>query len=398
MLVRKLLPSVLLVVSFVLSGCDTGLQHMGTTEYGVRFRRLPTALGGGVGDAGSVASPLQTVVVFPWESIYRFDTAPQYLSWGRGMGDGGGAHQLVQNEDVYTRVRDGNEAALKLTVRYRIKPDPESLVRLVQSVAKNEDEVRQVVIAVVRSEIRSQMNKLKTSEFRDDKKRNETVDDTLRAARSQLSPLGIEIEAVNLKQYRFVRQLENGQEDTRYQDRLREIQEKEQDIEGERSRIETMRAKKQKEFSEAQSLFNARIAEAKGFKEQSVVQGDSYYTARSNEAKAIMAEGEAEITGLTKQIAALSGKGGQAMLRLEVAKQLAKGSPRFVSLTPGHGTTGTGVDLSKTDMNQLITQLGISEGLAGQPQGAQTVAGKGKDDRTAPPQEKSGDNGERNGN
>jgi hypothetical protein len=371
---------------------------MGTTEYGVRFRRLPTVLGGGVGDAGSVASPLQTVVVFPWESIYRFDTSPQYLSWGRGMGDGGGAHQLVQNEDVYTRVRDGNEAALKLTVRYRIKPDPESLVRLAQSVAKSEEEVRQIVIAVVRSEIRSQMNKLKTSEFRNDKKRNDTVDETLAAAQRALSPLGIEIEAINLKQYRFVRQLDNGQEDTRYQDRLREIQEKEQDIEGERSRVETMRAKKQKEFSEAQSLFNGRIAEAKGFKEQSTVQGDSYYTARSNEAKAILAEGEAEVTGLTKQIAALSGKGGQAMLRLEVAKQLSKANPRFLALTQGRGANGAGVDLSKTDMNQLITQLGISEGLAGQPQGAQTVAGKGKtEDKTAPPQEMSGVQGEKDG-
>ena len=37
----------LLVV--LLTGCDTGLQHMGPTEYGVRFRKLPPILGGGVG-------------------------------------------------------------------------------------------------------------------------------------------------------------------------------------------------------------------------------------------------------------------------------------------------------------------------------------------------------------
>jgi hypothetical protein len=213
------------------------------------------------------------------------------------------------------------------------------------------------------------MNQLKTSEFRDDKKRNETVDEVLQAVQRRLGPLGIEAEAINLKQYRFVRPLADDQEDTRYQDRLREIQEKEQDIEGERSRIETVKAKKQKEYSEAESLYNARVSEAKGFKEQSVYQGDSYYTARSNEAKAILAEGNAEVAGLTKQIGALSGKGGQAMLRLEVAKQLAKANPRFVAMNQGSG--GAAVDLSKTDLNQLIGQLGIAEGLVGQPSRAQ---------------------------
>ncbi len=349
------------VCAVALAGCDTGLQHMGTTEYGVTFRTLPTFLGGGVGGPDSVALPLQTVVVFPWETIYRFDTSPQYLSWGRGMGDGGGTSRVVQDEDVYTRARDGNEAALKLTVRYRIKPDPKSLVKLVQEVASSQADVQQLVVSVIRSEIRTCMNRLRTSEYRDDKKRNETVDEALKSAQAELSPLGIEVEAINLKQYRFVRLLADDSEDTSYQDRLREIQEMEQDIEGEKSRIETMRAKKHKEYSEAESLYNARVAEAKGYKEQSTYLGDSYYAAKSNEAKAIVAEGSAEAEGLRQQVAALSGKGGQAMLRLEVAKQLAKANPRFVALSQGQGAA---IDLSKTDMNSLLQQLGVAEAVS----------------------------------
>lgn len=360
-----------LVLAVVLSACDTGLQHMGATEYGVRFRKLPPILGGGVGGPASVASPLQTVVVFPWEDIYRFDTSPQYLSWGRGMGDGGGATQLVQNEDVHTRAKDGNEAALKLTVRYRIDPNPASLVKLVQEVATSDAAVRDLVVSVVQSEIRTNMNQLRTAEFRDDKKRNDTVDAALAAARSTLSPWGIDVEAINLKQYRFVRLLRNGSEDTSYQDRLRDIQEKEQDIEGERTRIETVRAKKHTEYSEAESKYNSRVAEAKGYKEQSVYQGDAYYTAKANEAKAIKAEGSAEIEGLRQQIAALSGKGGRAMVRLEVAKQLSEGNPKFVTVNPAQGS---GVEVSKTDMNQLIQQLGVVEGLVGQGSSAQTGA------------------------
>ena len=74
---RALFSSFLLASAVVVSGCDTGFQHMGTTEYGVRFRTLPPVVGGGVGSANSVALPLQTVVVLPWETIYRFDTSPQ---------------------------------------------------------------------------------------------------------------------------------------------------------------------------------------------------------------------------------------------------------------------------------------------------------------------------------
>lgn len=362
---------VFFVAALFCSGCDTGLQHMGATEYGVKFRKLPPIIGGGVGGPSSVASPLETVVVLPWESVYRFDTSPQYLSWGRGMGEAAG--QLVQAEDVHTRARDGNEAALKLTVRYRISPEPASLVRLVQQVARTNEEVRRLVISVVRSEIRTFMNKLRTAEFRDDKKRNDTVDEALAAARKTLSPWGIDVEAINLKQYRFVRLLQDGSEDTSYQDRLRDIQEKEQDIQGERTRIETVRAKKKTEFSQAESIYNARVAEAKGYKEQSTYQGDSYYAAKVNEAKAIAAEGHAEIEGLRKQIAALSGKGGKAMLRLEVAKQLAKADPKFVAVN--QGSSGA-LDLSRTDINQLIQQLGVVEGLAARATSAQTSGRK----------------------
>jgi uncharacterized protein YutD len=287
------------------------------------------------------------------------------------MGDGGGATQLVQNEDVHTRAKDGNEAALKLTVRYRIDPKPESLVRLVQEVATTDAAVRDLVVSVVRSEIRASMNQLRTAEFRDDKKRNDAVDAAVTATRTTLSPWGIDVESINLKQYRFVRLLRDGSEDTSYQDRLRDIQEKEQDIEGERTRIETVRAKKHTEYSQAESKYNTRVSEAKGYKEQSVYEGDAYYAAKTNEAKAIKAEGTSEIEGLRQQIAALSGKGGRAMLRLEVAKQLSQGNPSFVAVNPGQSA---GIEVSKTDMNQLIQQLGVAEGLVAQGSSAQTGA------------------------
>jgi len=228
------------------------------------------------------------------------------------------------------------------------------------------------VIAAVRSDVRSHMNRLRTVEFRDDKKRNKTIDAATEAVRKHLLPLGIDLEAITLKEYRFVRTLSGGREDTSYQDRLRDIQEREQDIEGERSRVETVRGKKQKELQEAQSEYNARIAEAEGYKAQAIYEGDAYYSARANEAKGILAEGTAEVEGLKQQMAALAGKGGKAMLRLEIAKQLARANPRFVTVgeSAGGGTStngsGASIGVSRTDINQLIQQLGVLEAVVGQ--------------------------------
>jgi hypothetical protein len=355
--IKRILFSICVLSS--LSACDAGIQDMGATEYGVRFRQLPPLLGGGVGSPSSIAEPLESVVVLPWEKLIRFDTSPQYLSWGASVqGESG---QLVQAEDVYTRAKDGNEAALKITVRYRINPSPEMLTTLAQEVATSDQQVKSLVITVIRSEVRTHMNRLRTAEFRDDKKRNDTVDEALSATRARLSPLGIEVESINLKQYRFVRLLKDGKEDTSYQDRLRDIQEKEQDIQGERTRIETVRAKKHAEFSQAESAYNAQIAEANGYKEQSKYLGDSYFQAKVNEAKAIEAEGRSEVEGLKQRIAALAGKGGQNMVRLEVAKQLTKGNPKFIAVSPN---SGSGVEVSRTDVNELIQQLGVLEGVA----------------------------------
>ena len=53
---------------------------MEATEYGVRFRKLPPQFGGGVAD--KVVAPGEVAFVFPWDSIYRFDTSLRRLSWG----------------------------------------------------------------------------------------------------------------------------------------------------------------------------------------------------------------------------------------------------------------------------------------------------------------------------
>ena len=345
----KILTLALLAVVF--SGC----QQMGPTEYGLRFRRLPPFLGGGV--SKTTIAPAQIAILWPWDSIYRFDTSVRDVSWGSGKSDSTDAGSFV-----HTRALDGNEVALAVTVRYRISTEADKLVKLLEEVGISDDEIRDLVVSVGRAEIRTKMNALRTAEFLDEKSRYEAVDSVKSAMVSRLGPYGIEVQRVSLDGYKFERILRDGAVDSSYQEKLTEIQKLREDTEREKLRIDTIRAKKQQEFNETQAVVNRRVAEAEGYKKQAGLRGEAYYEARANESKAITAQGKAEVEGLIEQINALSGPGAEAILKLELAKSLIKSNPKFVVL--GSSSGGNGIDVKRLDTNELLSQLGAFEALA----------------------------------
>ena len=84
----------------------------------------------------------------------------------------------------------------------------------------------------------------------------------------------------------------------------------------------------------------------------------------------------------------LSGPGGEALLRLEIAKALAARRPKFVLMNSAGGKSG--VDLNRVDTNELIRQAGIFaavyEGTSDEKKAARPPAeGKeGEAERTPP--------------
>ncbi|MDZ4786786.1 MAG: SPFH domain-containing protein [bacterium] len=340
----------------LLSGCDTGFRQMGTTEYGVLFRKLPPSLGGGVGM--KVINPGEYALIWPWDRIYRFDISLQYISWGAGSNKEG----YKQHSDyVYTRAVDGNEVALAVTVQYRVSDKPEDLVRLVHNVANSNMAVDTLVETVARANIRAFMNELKTSAFFDGKARYEAIDKSKDAMNTNLNPEGIYIEKVILDEHRFERQLRDGSTDRSYQDKIDETQKIGQDTERELLRIDTIRAQKAQEFNEVQGKVNRQIAEADGYSKQSKLRGDGFLQAKTNDALGVLAKGKSEVDGMKQKIAALEGQGGIELLKLEFAKYLSKEKPSFVTL--GDQSNSNNVDVRKLDTNELLRQIGMSEAL-----------------------------------
>lgn len=345
----------ILLATFLLAGCEQSMKQLGPTEYAIRFRVLPRILGGGI--AKKVESPGEMVVVFPWDKLYIFDTSVRDISWAIPPA-GQSAHA---DEAVYTRAIDGNEVALAVTIRYKITSDPEKLRSLVQEVATTNDEVRNIVTAIARADIRTYMNQLKTSEFLEKEPRYVAVDKVRDALGSQLEKYGIEIQRVNLDDFRFERLLRDGTVDASYQEKLNDIQRYVEDTEREKSRVNTVKAKKSQEFNEAQAEVNRQVQEAMGYLTQAKSRGDAYLEARKNDAQAVLAKGQAEVEGLTEQVKALSGPGGQALLRLQIAQELLKNDPKFVLMSPAEA--GSGLSVNRLDTNQLLSQMGVMEGM-----------------------------------
>ena len=346
----------LLFIAFFVSAC----QQMGPTQVGIRFRKLPADVGplsfGGV--ATDMVAPGQLAILMPWDTVYKFNTAVQDISWpsSHNLGDG-----ELKRGFVNTRALDGNEVALAVTLRYRVVPDPAKLVKLVQHVAVNDAQVKELVVSIARADIRTFMNELRTSAFLDEKERFMAVDRVRASMQKRLEPYGIEMQAVILDDFRFERLLRDGTVDASYQEKITQIQKLREDTERETFRKETVRAKKQEEYNNVQAIVNRQVAEADGYRQQAALRGDGYFEYRSNEGKGILATGRAEAEGLKQQIEALSGPGATAILKLEIARQIMDGKPKFVVLN--QPASGNGISVQRLDTNEVLRQLGVMEGV-----------------------------------
>ena len=88
--------------------------------------------------------------------------------------------------------------------------------------------------------------------------------------------------------------------------------------------------------------------------------------------RVILVVGQAEVEGLRKRIEALSGPGGEALLKTELVDHLTKNNPKFVILNTSNQAAGS-VDLMRIDANDLLSRAGALSALSA-----------GNDEKTAP--------------
>ena len=332
------------------TGCDSigGFQAMGPSEHGVVFSELPPFLGGGLKD--KLIKPSEKEFVMPWEQVYRLDTGVQSVSWGRRIP---GGKEEVEEDFVQTRALDGNEVNLSMTVRYHIIP--EMVGHIVQRVGITNEEVERLVAAIARADIRTQMNILNTEDFFNRARLQVAVDKVRDAMNRRLRDEGIEVEAVIYDSHLFARRLADGTMDTSYQDQINATERKKQETLQELARNKTVEEEMKQKFAAAQGIASQTTERSDGLLRQATERGNAKFAALSQDAERIFRVGMSEVEGMKSTIEALSGPGGEALLRLEVARTLMQGESKFVVLNQ---SKGDGIDVNRLDTNELIRQMG----------------------------------------
>lgn len=341
---RIVLICLLLFIQSTLSGCI--LYSTDSTEVGVRTRKFSLLSKKGVED--KVYAPGSTYFFLPFINDWNtFDTKLQNLEM---VSDKNRGDRRTQ-DDLLFKTIDGNDIGLDVIIAYRL--DSKMAPYVLQNVAENDRMLREKIVrTIARSKPRDIFGELTTEEFYVADKREAQSQKAKDILQDMLGHLGIVVEKVLTKDYRFNPQYQKAIEDKKVAD---------QQVQKNRSAQHAAEEEYKRKLEEAKGEVNKLIADADGTYRKAKIEVDAYYAKQQLIAEAIKAEGIAEAKGIQEMNNALAGSGGEALVKLKIAEALQGKKIMLLPVSEG------GMNLKTTDINQLITTMGIRS-LAPQPQ------------------------------
>lgn len=327
-----------------LTGCV--FYSTDATEVGVRTKKF--TLLGEKGVENKVYPPGSTYIFFPFiNDWHTFDTKLQNLEmvFEQGRGD------RRSKDDLLFKTIDGNDISLDVIIAYRL--DAEKTPYILQNVANSDHMLREKIVrTVARSKPRDIFGELTTEEFYVAEKRELQSQRAKEVLQEILGPLGVTVEKVLTKDYRFNPQYQKAIEDKKVAD---------QQVQKNRSAQHAALEEYNRKLEEAKGEVNKLIADADGTYRKAKIEADVYYEKQKLLAEAIKAEGVAEAKGIEEMNKALIGAGGEAMVKLQIAEALQGKKIMLLPVSEG------GMNLKTTDINQLINTMGIKSLSSGKP-------------------------------
>jgi regulator of protease activity HflC (stomatin/prohibitin superfamily) len=159
-----------------------------------------------------------------------------------------------------------------------------------------------------------------------------------------LGPMGVLVINVLTKDYRFNKEYQKAIEDRKVAD-----QQAEKNKSGQRAAVEEYKRK----LEQSKGEVNQMIAKADGEYLQAKIEADAYFEKQKLLAQAIEAEGIAEARGIKEMNDALTGIGGETLVKLKIAEALQGKKILLLPVSEG------GMNLRTMDINQLIQTLGV---------------------------------------
>ena len=339
--------SILIIVMgllFAFSGC---VPHTtGETEVGVRTIKF--AFWGKKGVEDMVYAPGSTYFFLPFVNDWNtFDTKLQNLemTYVQARGD------RKTRDDLLFKTIDGNDISLDVIIAYRI--NPQQAPDILQFVAESNAMLRQKIVrTIARSKPRDIFGELTTEAFYVADRRELQAQKAKEVLQKILGPMGIVVEKVLTKDYRFNPEYQKAIEDKKVAD-----QRVEKNKSAQRAALEEYKRK----LEEAKGEVNKMVADADGQYRKAKIEADVYFEKQKLIAEAIETEGIATAKGIQEMNKAMEGSGGEALVKLQIAEAIQ--GKRIILLPISEG----GMNLKTTDINQLINTVGV-KALSGQGQ------------------------------
>lgn len=249
-------------------------------------------------------------------------------------------------DDVTFKTRDGNNVYIDVNVMWRI--DPKKAGYLVAHVGQSIDEIAErVVRPVARSVIRDVFNEITSEEYYQVTVKNRVAAKTKEQLARELEPFGVVVDMLQVQQHRF---------DLEYQAAINAQKQAEADVQTLAEQQKNAVVQKQSELEARRSGWNKDIEAARGQAGRVRNEADGYFQTQTNRAKAVLAEAQARADGVRREAEALSRMGGDAFVKMQVAKQFAD---KQILIVPGS-------NVSTMDVNQMVNFL-VGQRAAAEP-------------------------------
>lgn len=336
---RPLLNLIIVILAALLvSGCVP--HSTDSTEVGVRTIKF--SLLGNQGVEEKYYAPGSTYFFMPViNDWHTFDTKLQNMemTFHARQGDRAG------RDDLLFKTIDGNDISLDVIIAYKI--DPKKAPYILQNIADSDAALREKVVrTIARSKPRDIFGELTTEEFYEAAKREKQAQRAKASLQAILEPMGVVIERVLTKDYRFNQKYQKAIEDKKVADQL---------VARNKSAQHAALEEYKRKLEEARGEVNKMVADADGEYLKAKIQVDAYYEKQALIAEAIKAEGIAEARSIQEMNMAMESAGGEALVKLRIAEALQ--GKQIVLLPVSEG----GMNLKKTDINQLLNVMGIEK-------------------------------------
>jgi regulator of protease activity HflC (stomatin/prohibitin superfamily) len=248
-------------------------------------------------------------------------------------------------DDITFKTKDGNNVYIDVNVMWRV--DPKQAGMIIAKIGQSVDEIKErLVRPLSRSVIRDVFNEITSEEYYQVTVKNRVASKAKDELAKELSEYGILVDMLQVQQHRF---------DPAYQAAINAQKQAEADVQTLVEQQKNMEVQKKSELEGKRSGWNREAEDALGEAGRVRNEADGYYQTKTNEAKATVAAAQAEAEGVRKEAQALGRLGGDAYVKMQVAKQL---SQKRIWLVPG-------TNVSTMDVNRMVDfLLGRSKGDA----------------------------------